>query len=90
MARDHQDEKHISPLQLDFIERCVRLWSNEGETVLSPFAGIGSEGYMAVKHRRKFIGVELKPSYWKIACENLAQVEDEMSLPSLFDEAAGS
>lgn len=88
VARDHQDEKHICPLQLDFIERCVRLWSNEGETVLSPFAGIGSEGYMAVKHRRKFIGVELKPSYWKIACQNLEQIENEMALPSLFDDEA--
>ena len=86
VARDHQDEKHICPLQLDFIERCVRLWSNEGETVLSPFAGIGSEGYVAVKYGRRFIGVELKPSYWKIACENLAQIEDEMALPSLFDD----
>lgn len=87
VARDHQDEKHIAPLQLDFIERCVRLWSNEGETVLSPFAGIGSEGYVSLQRGRKFIGIELKPSYWRIACENLRMVEAEMELPSLFDES---
>lgn len=86
-ARDDADEKHVCPLQLDFIERCVRLWSNPGETVLSPFAGIGSEGYVAVKHGRRFIGCELKPSYWQTACGYLQEVEDELALPSLFDEA---
>jgi hypothetical protein len=85
-ARDDADEKHICPLQLDFIERCVRLWSNPGETILSPFAGIGSEGYVAVKHSRRFIGCELKPSYWKTACDNLARAEAESALPSLFDD----
>lgn len=86
-ARDDADEKHVCPLQLDFIERCVRLWSNPGETVLSPFAGIGSEGYVAVKHGRRFVGCELKPSYWQSACGYLREVEDELTLPSLFDEA---
>lgn len=80
------DERHICPLQLPLIERCVRLWSNKGETVLSPFAGIGSEGYVAIKHGRRFVGIELKPSYWQTACENLAKAEYEASLPSLFDE----
>ena len=84
-AREEADEKHVCPLQLDFIERCVRLWSNPGETVLSPFAGIGSEGYVAVKHGRRFIGCELKPSYWDTACRYLRDAEDEMALPSLFD-----
>lgn len=84
-ARDEADERHICPLQLDFIERCVRLWSNPGETVLSPFAGIGSEGYVAVKHERRFVGCELKPSYWQTACRNLAEIEAESGLPSLFD-----
>ena len=63
------------PLQLGTIERCVRLWSNPGETVLSPFAGIGSEGYEAVRLGRRFIGIELKPEYWRAARKNLARVE---------------
>jgi len=86
VAREDDDEKHICPLQLDFIERCVRLWSNPGETVLSPFAGIGSEGYVSVQQGRQFIGCELKPSYWQTACDNLRAVEADMSRPSLFDE----
>jgi DNA modification methylase len=76
-ARDEKDEKHICPLQLDFIQRCLVMWSNTGDTVFSPFAGIGSEGYMAVKHGRKFIGTELKPSYFKQAAANLAAAEAE-------------
>lgn len=80
------DDRHICPLQLPLIERAVRLWSNPGETVLSPFAGIGSEGYVALQHHRKFIGCELKPSYWNTAVENLKKAEHEASLPSLFDE----
>lgn len=86
VARDDDDEKHICPLQLDFIERCVRLWSNPDETVLSPFAGIGSEGYVTVRNGRRFIGCELKPSYWQTAVNNLQDVEAEMAVPSLFDE----
>lgn len=70
-ARGERDEKHICPLQLDFIERCVRLWSNPGETVLSPFAGVGSEVYTAVKLGRLGIGIELKPSYWQTAVNNM-------------------
>lgn len=79
------DERHICPLQLPLIERAVRLWSNPGETVLSPFAGIGSEGYVSVKHGRKFIGCELKPSYWSTAIDNLRRAEHEAAIPSLFD-----
>lgn len=71
MARDERDERHICPLQLEVIERAIELWSNRGETVLSPFGGIGSEGYQALKMGRKFIGVELKESYWTAACKNL-------------------
>ena len=85
-GREEKDERHICPLQLDFIDRCVRLWSNPGELVLSPFAGIGSEGYMAVKRGRRFVGIELKPSYWKTACANLTDLEHEMALPTLLDE----
>ena len=68
LGREEADERHICPLQLDFIERCVRLWSNPGETVFSPFAGIGSEVYTAVKLGRRGVGIELKPSYWQSAC----------------------
>jgi DNA modification methylase len=87
-ARENDDERHICPLQLDFIERCVRLWSNRGEIVLSPFAGIGSEGVVALRHGRRFVGCELKASYWKTAAANLAQAEAETLTPSLFDELA--
>jgi hypothetical protein len=79
-ARDDADERHICPLQLPLIERCVRLWSNPGELVLSPFAGIGSEGYVALQHGRRFVGVELKPSYWSTAVENLRTLEAQPSL----------
>jgi DNA modification methylase len=88
VARDSNDERHICPLQLDFIERCVRLWSNRGETVLSPFAGIGSEVYVAVKHGRRGIGIELKPSYWRTAVDNLTQLDTEMDQATLFGDAS--
>lgn len=71
VARESDDERHICPLQLDLIERAVRLWSNRDELVLSPFAGIGSEGYVAVQRGRRFVGCELKASYWKTAVANL-------------------
>lgn len=70
-GRDNHDERHIAPLQLGTIERCIRLWSNAGETVLSPFAGIGSEGYVALRHGRQFVGIELKQSYYAAARRNL-------------------
>lgn len=85
VARDEDDERHICPLQLDLIERAVRLWSNRGELVLSPFAGIGSEGYVSVQHGRRFVGVELKASYWATATKNLAAAEATAAAPSLFD-----
>lgn len=71
VAREDDDEKHLCPLQLGVIERCVKLWSAPGDVVLSPFGGIGSEGYMSVKLGRKFIGFELKESYWKVGAQNL-------------------
>ncbi len=77
---------HNCPLQLPLIERAVRLWSNPGEMVCSPFTGIGSEGFVAVKHGRRFIGCELKPSYWATACDNLARAEREANMPTLLDE----
>ncbi len=70
-ARDDEDERHIAPLQLDLIQRCMRLWSTHGDLVYSPFAGIGSEGYVALKMGRRFIGSELKPSYFQLAKQNL-------------------
>jgi DNA modification methylase len=72
---DEEDEKHICPLQLDVIERCIWLWTNPGDLVYSPFAGIGSEGYVALMQKRRFIGVELKRSYWVTACKNLKWAE---------------
>ena len=87
VARDDADERHICPLQLDFIERCIRLWSNPGEVVLSPFAGIGSEVYMARKLGRYGLGCELKPSYWRTAVDNLTNLDVEMGHATLFDEA---
>lgn len=83
MAKENKDEKHLCPLQLDLIERALILWSNPGDVVLSPFMGIGSEGFMSVKLKRKFIGTELKESYWKQACKNIASVEAQSA--SLFD-----
>lgn len=76
-AREEEDEKHICPLQLETIERCIRLWSNKGDVILSPFAGIGSEGYVARRFGRQFIGIELKEAYWKQAAENLALADSE-------------
>lgn len=83
-ARTEQDEKHICPLQLDVIERCVHIWSEEGDVVLSPFAGIGSEGYVSLKMERKFVGVELKDSYCKAAVSYLKQAESESNSRKLF------
>ena len=80
-AREERDERHICPLQLEVIARALKLWTNPFDTVLSPFAGIGSEGYEAVKAGRKFIGIELKQSYWKQASLNLkAAAESNKSL----------
>lgn len=76
-ARDEKDEQHISPLQLDVIERCIDLWSNPGDVVLTPFLGIGSEVYSAVKMGRRGIGVELKPSYFRQAVRNIAELKKE-------------
>jgi len=79
-ARDHADEKHICPLQLDVIERAVMLWTNESDLVYSPFAGIGSEGFKSLQLGRKFVGSELKESYFKQACENLANAKSQLTL----------
>lgn len=75
-ARDKEDEKHICPLQLQTIARCIELWTNPGDVVLSPFMGIGSEGFVSLKMNRKFVGIELKEVYYKQAYKNLRTVEN--------------
>lgn len=87
-ARDTDDERHLAPLQLGVIERCVKLWTNPGDVVYSPFAGIGSEGYEAIRLGRKFIGGELKRSYWLSAIENLKTAEVRQNSIGLFEWAA--
>lgn len=84
-GRDADDEKHICPLQLGTIERCIKLYSNPGETVLTPFMGIGSEAYEAIRLGRKAIGIELKDSYFAMAVRNLRTIEAEKKVPRLFD-----
>ena len=71
-AREHDDERHICPLQLEVIRRGIELWTNPGDIVLSPFAGIGSEGYVTLQMGRRFVGAELKASYYQQAARNLA------------------
>lgn len=83
-AREEKDERHICPLQLDVIARGVELWSNPGDIVFSPFAGIGSEGYQAIKMGRRFVGVELKESYFKTAVNNL-----QMAVQEAFEDLLG-
>ena len=85
-SREDEDEKHVHPLQLDVIERCVALWSNPGETVLTPFMGVGSEVYGAIYNGRKGIGVELKTSYYNQAIKNMKSVfETKFKQSGLFD-----
>lgn len=85
-ARENDDERHIAPLQLDVIERCITLWSNEGDLIYSPFAGIGSEGYMAVRMGRRFVGAELKRSYWDLACRHLSRATSQTSIFDALQE----
>jgi len=83
-AREHDDERHICPLQLEVIRRGLILWSNPGDTVLSPFAGIGSEGHEALKNGRKYIGIELKESYYKQAVANMKLITMEIGQEELI------
>lgn len=85
VAREADDERHLCPLQLGVIERAVKLWSNPGDTILSPFAGIGSEGYQSILLDRKFIGIELKESYWNTAIKNLNTAVSSKRQSTLFD-----
>jgi hypothetical protein len=86
-VREDNDERHLAPLQIPVIERCLRLWTNPHDVVLSPFAGIGSEGYAALRMGRRFIGIELKRAYWERACKNLR--EARASLGELFVRSDG-
>lgn len=83
-ARDVEDERHISPLQLTVIRRCLQLWTNPGDVVFSPFMGIGSAGYVALELGRRFLGVELKQSYFEQAVTNLRSSEKRSSGSDLF------
>lgn len=98
-AREPEDEKHVHPLQLDVIERCVQLWSNPGETLMTPFMGVGSEVYGAVLNGRRGLGIELKTSYYKQALRNVARAPsdakaamkgDLLSLAAAEPDEAGS
>lgn len=84
-AREDKDERHIAPLQLQVIERAIRLWTNPSDTVMSPFMGIGSEGYVSLLLKRKFIGAELKASYYGQAIRNLHAAEIEAGQTAMFD-----
>ena len=88
-ARGENDERHMTPLQLETIRRCVRLWSNPGDVVLSPCAGIGSEGFEALKLGRRFVGVELKPEYFRVMVRNLEHAE-RLSHGDLFSKLGES
>jgi DNA modification methylase len=81
-AREEADEKHIAPLQLDAIERCIELWTNPGDLVYDPFGGIGSVPYQAVKMGRRGLGCELKESYYIQACKNLEIASQEAKKPA--------
>jgi len=78
-ARDHEDERHVCPMALDLIERAITLWSNPGDVVFDPFSGVGSTGYQAIKMGRKFVGSELKQSYFAQACKNLESAKSSQT-----------
>lgn len=84
-ARGDNDERHVCPLQLETIERAVSLWSNEDDTVLTPFMGIGSEVYQSILLHRKGIGFELKDSYFNVAVKNIKNAENQINVKTLFD-----
>ncbi len=83
-SKGKNDTKHLCPLQLDVIERLVRLFTNEGELVFSPFAGVGSEGYVAIQHTRKFYGCEIKREYFDTAVKNLDRAVAQLKRTRFF------
>ena len=86
-AREDEDERHICPLQLDVIERALQLWTNPGDIAFSPFMGIGSEGYKALEMSRRFVGIELKESYYNTATNNLKIASNRQDQATLFNES---
>jgi DNA modification methylase len=88
LARAEHDERHISPLQLTPVRRCIDLWTNPGDVVFSPFSGIGTAGYVAIELGRKFVGTELKPSYFRQAVDNLKTAVSEKLTGTLFEKIA--
>jgi DNA modification methylase len=88
-AREDEDEKHVHPLQLDVINRCLVLWSNPGEVVLTPFMGVGSEVYCSVEQGRKAIGIELKSSYYSQSVKNLKRLSENLSKPQKTKKGLG-
>lgn len=84
LGREDTDERHICPLQLDFIDRCIRLWSNKGELVFDPFGGLGSTPYEAVKLGRKGMSIELKHSYWVESVKLISQLDKQLNTTTLF------
>ncbi|MFC2663599.1 MAG: DNA-methyltransferase [Scardovia wiggsiae] len=84
LGREDTDERHICPLQLDFIDRCIRLWSNKGELVFDPFGGLGSTPYEAVKLGRKGMSIELKHSYWVESVKLISQLDKQLNTATLF------
>lgn len=89
-ARENDDERHICPMQLGTIERCVRLWSNEGDLLCDPFAGIGSTGFVGIRYDRRFTGIELKESYYQVAQKNLSHAENSAEQRNLFTGIGGN
>ena len=85
-ARDNEDERHIAPLQLQVIERAITMWTNKGDIVFTPFMGIGSEAYQAVKMERRAIGIELKDSYYAQSVKNLRRAEESQMVSELLFE----
>ena len=85
-AREKDDERHVCPMSLDIIERSLQLWTNPGDVVVDPFNGVGSSGYQAVKMGRKYIGIELKESYFDQAVKNLCRAKEESGQTTLFDD----
>jgi DNA modification methylase len=83
IAREEADDRHLTPLQLDFIQRLIRMYTNPGELVFSMFGGVGSELYVAIELARKALGIELKPSYWRTGCDYLRALESEMNEPQI-------
>ena len=84
-ARENGDERHICPLQLDVIDRAIDMWSKPGDIVLSPFMGIGSEGYCSVLKGRKFVGIELKASYFECAKNNISEAKRKSEELTILD-----